>query len=309
MSGPRASVVLPVRDGGRRLRGLLEALAEQRLSGGLEVVAVDSGSRDGSLQLLARHGVRTLQVAPSDYDHGQTRNLGAREARSPIVVFLSQDAVPNGPCFVERLVLPLEGDPRLAGAFARQLPRPEADPLTRRDVRAWVAGGDEGRIVLFPDPDELDGHSPMERYRLSAFDDVAAAVRRDLLLAEPFESTRFGEDLEWGHRMLRAGRGIAFVPEAEVLHSHPRTARRLYRRNYLGHRLLFRLFGLCTVVDRRHLVRATLGAIRSDLVTLARHGARLRFWLAAPAQAAAATLGQYRGARDERLGRPHPRWA
>jgi rhamnosyltransferase len=149
----------------------------------------------------------------------------------------------------------------------------------------------------------------VERFRLSAFDNVASAVRREHLLAHPFAPSRFGEDLEWGERMLRLGFGLAYVPDAVVVHSHPRRARSLFRRNYLGHRLLCRLFGLRSVPDLPHLVRASLGAIASDLATLASEHASASLWLAAPFQALAATYGQYRGARDESLGRPYPEWA
>jgi GT2 family glycosyltransferase len=109
--------------------------------------------------------------------------------------------------------------------------------------------------------------------------------------------------------MLRLGYGLAYVPEAVVVHSHRRSARALFRRNYLGHRALQRLFGLRTIPDARHLVRAALGSLVSDMATLTRCAAPPRAWLAMPAQALAATWGQYRGGRDEVLGRPHPDWS
>jgi GT2 family glycosyltransferase len=305
---PRATVVLLIRDGAAHLEPLLAVLAAQQLEGGLEVVAVDSGSIDGSLALLERAPLRLIRIAPGEFDHGATRNRGAREARGPVVVFLSQDALPLDAHFVRRLVETLEAEPRLAGAFVRQLPRPDADPLTRRDLVGWVAAAEVPRTV-FAEPARLEALPPLERHLLSAFDNVASAVRRDLLLAHPFEPSRFGEDAEWGARMLRLGYGLAYVPEAVAIHSHRRSAGALLRRNYLGHRLLFRLFGLRTVPDRAHLVRACLGAIGSDVATLARAGATPAQWLALPAQALAATYGQYRGARDEAAARAYPRWA
>jgi hypothetical protein len=42
---------------------------------------------------------------------------------------------------------------------------------------------------------------------------------------------------------------------------------------------------------------------------LTRAGAAPALLLAAPVQAVAALYGQYRGARDEVLGRPYPDWA
>jgi len=303
---PRASVVLPVKDGGATLAAVLASLEGQDLAGGIEIVALDSGSRDGSAALLRASGARVLPVEAGEFDHGETRNRGAREAHAGIVIFLSQDAEPATCGFARALVEALEADPRLAGAFARQQPRPDADPLTRRELRTWVAASDAPRTVFLRAGEAM---SPFERYRLCVFDNVASAVRREVLLQHPFARSRFGEDIEWGQRVLGLGYGLAYVPEAVVVHSHVRSARALYRRNYLGHRVLQRLFGVHTVPDGPHLLRAAAGALASDLGTLRTEGANLAQWLAAPAQALAATWGQYRGARDEAARRPYPRWA
>jgi rhamnosyltransferase len=308
-SPPRVSVILPVRDGGATLGEVLAGIAAQDVEGGFEVVAVDSGSRDGSLDALRRHGARTIEVPREAFDHGETRNLAARSARGGYLVFLTQDAVPRSPGFLRALIAPLEGDVRLAGAFARQQPRGDADPLTRRELARWVAAGEDPRVVFVSDLAAFDRLPPLERYGLSVFDDVASAVRRDLLLAHPFAASRFGEDLEWGHRMLRLGYGLAYAPAATVVHSHPRSARRLFRRNYLGHRLLYRLFGLRTIPDRRHLLRALAGTVAADLRALAAARAAAGLWLRAPAQSLAAVLGQWRGAEDEAAGRPYPGWS
>lgn len=307
--GSGVSVVLPLREPGPLLAPLLDALEAQVVEGGKDVLALDSGSRDGTREELRARGVRTLEVAPDEFDHGGTRNRGAREARGTEVVFLSQDALPVGERFLAELVAPLRSDRRLAGAFARQEPRPEADPLTRRDLAAAVVGGEEARAVFLADWPGFDSLPPLARQRLAAFDNVASAVRREALLAHPFPASRFGEDAEWGLRVLRLGLGLAYVPAAVVLHSHARSARCLFRRNYLAHRLLFRLFGLRTVPDRRHLLRAAVGAAAGDVALLGRSGSRPGAWPRAAWQAAAAAYGQYRGARDEARGKPHPPWA
>ncbi len=305
----RATVVVPVKDGADHLPSLLDALTRQDLPGGVEVLAIDSGSTDASAAILERSGVRTLRVAAAAFDHGETRNLGVREAAGDAVVFLSQDAVPRDPDCVRHLVAALDADPRVAGAFARQVPRPEADPLTRRDLAAWVAAGERARTVFAADVPRFEALPPLERYALSVFDNVASAARRDVLLAHPFAAARFGEDVEWGQRMLREGYGLAYVPSAVVVHSHPRSARALYRRNYLGHRLLKRLFGVTAVPDVPRLLRAGAAAVAGDLRTLAAAGAGPGAFLAAPAQALAGVYGQFRGARDEAAGRPYPEWA
>ncbi len=306
-SGVSATVVLPVKNGAAHLLELLPALEAQDVPGGLEILAIDSGSADASVAVLEKHGARTLRIPAARFDHGETRNLGAREARGRVLVFLTQDALPADDHFVRHLVEGLERDTRVVGVFARQRPRPDADPLTRRDLRGWVATGPDPRTVLVTDREQFEELPPLERYGLSVFDNVASAVRRERLLEHPFAPTRFGEDLEWGLRMLRLGYGLAYVPEAVVIHSHGRSAQALFRRNYLGHRLLHRLFGLRVVPDWPHLLRAAVFTIGGDLWELGR--ARPAAWLAAPAQSVAAVYGQYRGARDEARGRPYPVWS
>lgn len=309
MPGVTATVVVPVKDGATHLRELLRALTAQAVDGGHEVLAIDSGSTDGSTALLEAAGIRTLRIAPETFDHGLTRNLGVLEAHGRVVVFLTQDALPADEHLVRRLVEGLERDARVAGVFARQQPRKGADPLTRRDLLGWVAAGLEPRTTFVTDWEQFESLPPLERYALAVFDNVASAVRRETLLEHPFAPSVFGEDLEWGCRMLRLGHGLAYVPEAVVIHSHRRCARALYRRNYLGHRLLHRLFGLRTVPDAAHLLRAAALTVAGDLRELVRAGAGPASLLKAPAQAVAATLGQYRGARDEALHCPYPEWA
>jgi rhamnosyltransferase len=304
----RATVVLPVKDGAPWLPALLDRLAGQQVPGGLEILAIDSGSRDGSTAILARENVRTLQIDPAEFDHGETRNLGAREARGEAVVFLTQDALPADEHCVRHLLDALDFDARVAGAFARQVPRPEADPLTRRDLAQWVAAQPEPRTVFLGDHPRYDALPPLERYALAVFDNVASAIPRARLLACPFRRTRFGEDVEWGQRMLRLGYGLRYEPSAVVVHSHPRRARGLYRRNYLGHRLLFELFGVHTIPTKRHLAGAAIRAAAGDVSELLRAQGGARRLLAAPWQAAAAAYGQYRGAGDAATGRAYPAW-
>ncbi len=305
----RTTVVLPVKDGAPHLRELLPALLAQRVPGGHEILAIDSASSDGSAAILAAHGVRTLAIPAAAFDHGETRNQGARAAAGRVLVFLTQDALPVDEHVVARLADAVERDERVAGAFARQVPRPDADAVTRRDLAGWVACEPEPRLVFAGDLAAFDRLPALERYRLSVFDDVCSAVRRETLLAHPFAPTPFGEDVEWGLRMLRLGRGLAYVPDAAVVHSHRRAARALFRRNYLGHRLLARLFGLRTVPRAVDLARSSAVAIVRDLQALAGDGAGVLALAAAPLQSIAAVYGQYRGARDETLGRPYPAWS
>src|SRR5262245_58220280 len=94
----KISVVLLTKNGGALLGDCLDAVASQRLGQPYEVIAIDSGSSDGSAELLAADSrVRLVRIPAADFQHGRTRNLAMRTAVGELVVFLTQDAVPAGP--------------------------------------------------------------------------------------------------------------------------------------------------------------------------------------------------------------------
>src|SRR5258706_3261125 len=94
MSPPRVSIVLPTRNGAATLPDLLAALARQRTSVPLEIVAVDSESTDGTIEILRPRVDQLISIPAATFDHGLTRNLGIERASGELVVLLVQDALP-----------------------------------------------------------------------------------------------------------------------------------------------------------------------------------------------------------------------
>src|SRR5213080_101929 len=91
---PAVSVALPVLDGGPTFLDVLAALGRQRIDRPMEVVVVDSGSRDGSPEAARAAGARVEEISAAEFSHGATRNRLMELARGAHVAFLTQDAVP-----------------------------------------------------------------------------------------------------------------------------------------------------------------------------------------------------------------------
>ena len=302
---PDLSILLLTRDGAATLPRLLAALDAQDTSRRVERVALDSGSTDGTHQLLLGAGFMVHPVAPEDFQHGRTRNLGLSRCSGRLVVLLVQDAVPLGEGWLEALLEPLEADPRLAGSFARQVPRADADPLTRFYARQHPAASRAPRrIFLPPGPAEtLEQLSPGERLELCTFDNVCSCVRREVWQRTPFPQHPFAEDLAWARQVLLEGHGLAYAPAAVVEHSHHRPVLHELRRTYLAHRQLRRLFGLRTVPSPAHLGAAMAGTVGSHLLTLAGSPFQAgRYLPRALALGLALPLGQYLGALSADTG-------
>ncbi|HXT20588.1 MAG TPA: glycosyltransferase [Thermoanaerobaculia bacterium] len=292
---PRVSVLLLTRDGMATLPAVLDQLAAQRTDFAVEVVAVDSGSRDGTAELLAQRVDRVLTIAPREFDHGATRNLGVEACRGELVVLLVQDALPVGIDWLAQLTAPLFADPTLAGTYARQQPRPEASALTRFYLDGWVATANEPRVQAVADAAAFAALSPYERLAVCTFDDVCSCIRRAAWRAIPFRPTPIAEDVEWARDVLLAGWRLRYTPEAVVIHSHERSARHELRRTRESHARLAALFGLRTIPTAGALLRAWAGALRTHLRVTARQPRELPRALAL---AVALPLGQYLGGRE-----------
>jgi rhamnosyltransferase len=260
MTDPLVSIVLVTRNGAGTLPALLDAIARQRVAFPFEIVAVDSGSTDGTLELLRARADRLITIAADQFDHGLTRNLAIRQSRGAHVVLLVQDAEPASDTWLTQLVAPLLEDTSVAGAFARQAPRPEASAITRHYHARWVAAATTARSVAI-EARRFEGLEPMAQFEHCAFDNVCSCIRRTVWEKHPFRSTPMAEDIEWAREVLLSGHRLVFASQALVIHSHDRSARYELARTYILHRRLYELFRLRTVPSLRSLV----GAIGSSI--------------------------------------------
>jgi rhamnosyltransferase len=280
------------------LPALLEAVARQRIDRPFEVVAIDSGSTDGSVELLQAAGASVIAIPAGTFNHGLTRNRGIDASAGELVVLVVQDAVPASDTWLAALTRPFALDSCLAGTFARQLPRPDASALTRHYLARWFATSSSPRTVAATSA-ELEALTPLARLDRCTFDNVCSCIRRSVWEQHPFRETPIGEDVEWARDVLLSGYRIAYVPDAAVVHSHDRSASYEFDRTRVLHRRLYELFGVRTIPTPAHLARA----IGTCIVTHARCEPSVR----AMALAFAWPLGQYMGARSAvraRNGRP-----
>lgn len=252
------SVVVPVRNGGGLFSYLCRALERARDTYDLDVVIIDSGSNDGTPEAAERAGFRVQQIAPAEFGHGSTRNLGVRLARGEVVCFLTHDVLPCSPDWPARFAAALE-DPRVAGVYGRQVPR---DASTMEMF--FVALNYPAESLRF-DP-RTDGHHPRPGRVL--YSNAFGAVRRETLLRLPFpESIGYTEDLVWAHHALRAGYSIVYEPAAEALHAHHYALRELFRRTYLIGRAL-----AAYEIDGGASLRESVRFLASELSYFVRQG-------------------------------------
>ena len=213
---PKASVVILTKNAGQAFAKVLDAIAAQNADFTYELVIVDSGSTDGTRELLSRYPVRLTEIRPEHFNFGLTRNLAFSLARGEYIVTISQDVTPCQPDWLSRLIAPFSHDAKVAAVQgATTLPE-------HADVFYWERS-DEG----FYFTREVAKWLALHKCGLSF---VNCAIRRSFWLHHQLEYTPFSEDKLFQKRIHDAGFEIAVARGALCYHGHQYSLRSLARR-------------------------------------------------------------------------------
>ncbi|MGA0333847.1 MAG: glycosyltransferase family 2 protein [Kiritimatiellia bacterium] len=222
-SSPSVTVVIPIRNAEPYLPELLPRLLAQTEVQLEEILLLDSMSTDQSREIAARfEKVRLLPIR--DFTHGGTRNLGIREAKTEIVVLMTQDASPHSEDWMRKLIDPLSGE-NTAYTFSRQIPYPGTDPLESYYLeqkfpamasRTFQAGAEGIRSL-----DQVFSSN------------VSSALRRSLALKYPFDDKLImAEDQQFSRDLQLAGYAVKYVHDSVVMHSHNYSLWQTFRRYF-----------------------------------------------------------------------------
>ncbi|WP_417459290.1 glycosyltransferase [Kordiimonas sp.] len=220
---PKASVVIPTYNAGAQFEAVLDGVLAQHTPWPYEVLVIDSGSTDGTLELIAkRPDVRLHQIDKSEFSHGGTRNLGVELTAGEYIAFLTHDALPANDAWLFNLVEALEATPEAAGAFGKHFAYPNASAFTKRDLDAHFANMLQHPLCVSRDTDMARYRAGDEGWRqfLHFYSDNNSCFRRSVWEKIPYRVVEFGEDQLWAHDIIEAGFAKLYAAQATVYHSH-----------------------------------------------------------------------------------------
>lgn len=229
----KATVFIPTYNGEEYINELLKQVFKQEVPFEYEVLVIDSGSTDNTLEIVKKYDkVRLHEIPNSEFGHGKTRNLAASLATGEFIVFLTQDAVPASKNWLEFILEPFQVSEQVFCVFGKQVPRPmSVAPIKREVFSVFESLGPDHSIMLHR-KNSILSNKKTEIY-LTFFSDVNSAVRKDYLLKKiPFRDVNYSEDQALGMDVLEAGYIKAYAPLGSVLHSHDYPLKKYFHRKY-----------------------------------------------------------------------------
>jgi glycosyltransferase involved in cell wall biosynthesis len=240
--GRSVGVVIRALNESERIGECLDAIFRQRGSFDLDVLVVDSGSTDGTVDIAKARGGRIVELSPGEFDYSTALNVGIGDVRGELVISISAHAVPVEDDWLERMTGPF-GDPKVAGVSSRQVPWPDAPWQEVHRLRQQFS--ESPRVHSKRSTDEL------------VFSNAASCLRRQVWQKHRFTLPAV-EDLDWAHRVIDAGWTIVYEPRAAVYHSHVESARAQALRMIDINRVLD---GDSRLRTRRRTLREALGLV------------------------------------------------
>jgi rhamnosyltransferase len=212
------SIVMLVKNELYNLKESIPLILEQRTNFPYEIIVIDSGSSDGSVEYIQEkvkiEGRLSLHEIPAkEFHHARTRNLGIKLCRGNMVVFLGGDAIPSNRQWLHNIVLPVvEGEPvGIAASYGKQIPRSDVD--IGNYCRMTFNYSDYYQIK--------DKNTKLSRKELFFFSSANCCINLKMLPTPYFEeSLPVNEDITLSYKIINNNLKIAYCPEAAVIHSH-----------------------------------------------------------------------------------------
>jgi glycosyltransferase involved in cell wall biosynthesis len=278
-SQPSCSVVIRCCNEGAHIGKLLTGIIGQTLDN-VEIIIVDSGSTDQTLEIAAQFPTRILHIEPERFSFGRSLNLGCEAATGEFIVIVSAHVYPLYDSWLENLLAPFANE-QVALCYGRQVGNEISCYSERQVMEKWFP---ETSVALQDHP---------------FCNNANAAIRAELFRHYRYDEGLTGlEDLDWAKRVMTAGHRLSYCADAEVVHVHQESWRQVfnrYKREAMALKLIMpqqnmgllefvQLYGSNLLNDCRHAWRDRLAVGR---------------WLEIPAFRLMQFWGTYRGFRTD----------
>jgi glycosyltransferase involved in cell wall biosynthesis len=247
---PACSIVIRAFNEGEHLGRLFEGISRQTIRD-MELILVDSGSSDGTVEIAKKHGATILHIKPEDFTFGRSLNLGIEAANSDIIIIASAHVYPVYPDWIERMIEPFR-DSRVALVYGKQRGVEESHYSEQQIFKHW-----------YPDISTVVQDHPF-------CNNANAAIRRSFWENHRYDESLPGlEDLAWAKWAYEQNFRIVYSSQAEIRHVHEESWAGIKKR-YLREGMAFKSIYPQENFSLLDLIRLFFSNAANDLAEAAR---------------------------------------
>ncbi|KPJ56689.1 hypothetical protein AMJ49_04245 [Parcubacteria bacterium DG_74_2] len=206
------SIVIRAYNEEKHIKKLMEGVFNQDIGEPFEVIVVDSGSTDKTLDIISNYQVKIVHIAPKQFSFGYSLNRGIKESKGDYLVFISAHCYPKRKDWLKSIIRPFEDD-KVGLVYGKQ----RGNHLTKFSEQQIF-------YKLFPEQSMLIQKIPF-------CSNANAAIRCSIWKKIPYDETLTGlEDLDWANKILKFGYHIFYNSDAEIIHVHEESLKQIFRR-------------------------------------------------------------------------------
>jgi rhamnosyltransferase len=201
-----ATIVIRTYNEERYLNEMLQAISNQKSERvDREVIIIDSGSTDATLEIAESHKCRITHIKKPEFTFGKSLNMGCDFANGDVFVFISGHCIPASDSWLDELCKPIV-DGLVDYSYGRQIGRDTTKYSEERHFEKW-----------FPEYAKI----PQQGYFCN---NANAAVTRSAWELFKFNEELTGlEDMYLAKLLVEAGKKVGYVATAPVYHIHDET--------------------------------------------------------------------------------------
>jgi rhamnosyltransferase len=219
MTNFKCSIIVRSFNEEQHIGRLLTGITKQTVYNSIEVILVDSGSTDRTVEIASSFGANVINIRPEDFSFGRALNMGCQAASGAYLLFASAHVYPLYTDWVEKMIAPFQNE-KVALVYGRQMGNDITKYSEHQLFKKW-----------FPAVSNYEQRIPF-------CNNANAIVRKELWQQQPYDESLTGlEDLDWATKIQSKGHIIAYEAFAPIVHVHEETPSRIknrYRREAIA---------------------------------------------------------------------------
>ena len=233
---PTISIIIRCKNEEDKIKECLDMIFKQNINEVFEVVIVDSGSNDNTLNIVNNYNVSIYSIPSIEFNFGSSVQLGIKISRGKYCVFISGHCIPSNDSWLKNLIG--EFDNNTAAVYGKQTYYEDTYFIEKEALDNTFGNYEktqkwDKKFKLYKDyKNEI------------IFSNANSCIKKDVANNVKFKKIIASEDREWACRVLKKGYNIKYAPKAIVYHAHNETKEKYYKRILINSKALKEFAGV-----------------------------------------------------------------